>query len=174
MVRAAKSKSSRSSRSRSSASAEGKSAKDDVQSATATNGGDGQELADAESLELEAVGNPWLAVLCAWLVPGAGHFYLQRKSRGLIFFAVVVSFVLLGVDLEGELVWSFESGLRIGATLASMGSGIAYGVLHFVLGYEGRILAPGYEYGSAFLLSAGLMNWLLMLDARDIALGRKP
>jgi len=30
-----------------------------------------------------------------------------------------------------------------------------------------------YEYGNTFLLVAGLLNYLVMLDAFDIAAGRK-
>ena len=37
----------------------------------------------------------------------------------------------------------------------------------------GTILSPTYEYGCAYLLTAGLMNLLLMLDSWDIASGRK-
>jgi hypothetical protein len=36
-----------------------------------------------------------------------------------------------------------------------------------------RVRIPTYEYGSTFLLTAGLMNLLLILDAFDIASGRK-
>jgi hypothetical protein len=54
-----------------------------------------------------------------------------------------------------------------------MGMGLAYFVLRFLVGYEGDLVAAGYEYGTAFLLTAGLMNWLLVLDCWDIAVGRK-
>ena len=51
--------------------------------------------------------------------------------------------------------------------------GIPYFVLQFVLGYRGDIHASSYEYGSAFLLTAGLMNLLVILDVWDIAGGHK-
>ena len=50
---------------------------------------------------------------------------------------------------------------------------VSYLLLRFVVGYSGDIVASGYEYGTAFLLTAGLMNWLLVLDCWDIVLGRK-
>ena len=37
----------------------------------------------------------------------------------------------------------------------------------------GTILSPTYEYGCAYLLTAGLMNLLLVLDAYDLAAGKK-
>jgi hypothetical protein len=45
--------------------------------------------------------------------------------------------------------------------------------LRFLLHYEGNVMAAGFEYGTAFLLTAGLMNWLLVFDAWDIARGYK-
>ncbi len=59
------------------------------------------------------------------------------------------------------------------ATLASLGSGAVHLVLKFLLGYEGNLIAPGYEYGTTFLRTAGILNLLLVLDAFDIARGRK-
>jgi hypothetical protein len=54
-----------------------------------------------------------------------------------------------------------------------MGMGLPYFVLRFYLHHRGEVLAVGFEYGFAFLLTAGLMNLLLVLDAWDIARGRK-
>ncbi len=34
-------------------------------------------------------------------------------------------------------------------------------------------MAVTYEYGNAFLIVAGLLNMLVVLDAWDIAVGRK-
>ena len=54
-----------------------------------------------------------------------------------------------------------------------MGMGLPYFLLRYLAGYTGEVIAPGYEYGTAFLLTAGLMNLLLVLDAWDIARGKK-
>ncbi len=54
-----------------------------------------------------------------------------------------------------------------------MGMGVPYFLLRLVFGYHGDLLSATYEYGSAFLLTAGLMNLLVVLDAWDIAHGRK-
>ena len=63
--------------------------------------------------------------------------------------------------------------IRILATLGCLGSGLPVLVLRFGWGYEGVVEAAGYEYGGAFILSAGLMNLLLILDVWDIATGTK-
>lgn len=124
--------------------------------------------------------NPYVAALVAWLMPGAGHLMLGRIGRGLLFFALVVAMLAIGLMLEGKL-WSVEGSLQalestrflyLLGTLGCAGSGIPFAVLNAV-GYTGDLVAPGYEYGGAFVLTAGLMNLLLVLDAWDIARGAK-
>ena len=119
-------------------------------------------------------GSAAVAVLSAWLVPGLGHFYLGRRLRGLAFFVLVLAAILVGCRLEGNL-YQVVSGqpLTILATLASMGMGFAYFLLRYFFHYQGNIIGAGYEYGTAFLLTAGLMNLLLVLDAWDIVRGKK-
>ena len=119
-------------------------------------------------------GNPHLAAAVAWLLPGAGHFYLGRWRRACAFLALVLVALVIGYQLEGRAPWIFSGPpLSILATLGCLGSGVPYLWLHLGLGYQGTVEAAGYEYGSAFILTAGLMNLLLILDAWDIATGRK-
>ena len=112
--------------------------------------------------------------LAAWLVPGAGHFLIGRRQRALIFFSIIFSAVAIGCSLQGNLYRVVPNEpLTILATLGSMGMGLPYFVLRYLLGYQGSVIAPGYEYGSAFILTAGLMNLLLILDIWDLVRGRK-
>jgi len=117
----------------------------------------------------------WIAVVLAWVFPGLGHAYLRRPRTALVYAAVVTATFVLGMSFQGRL-YSIEPGqpLSILATFAVYGAGL--------LNIAGRLLSdsPGgtvlsvtYEYGCAYLLTAGLMNLLLMLDAFDIAVGRK-
>ena len=114
----------------------------------------------------------YLGLVLAWLVPGAGHVFLGRRARGLAFFAIVLATVALGCTLQGELYRGIGQPLTTLATMACAGMGLPYFVLYGT-GYTGNIDAAGYEYGKAFLLTAGLMNILLILDAWDIARGEK-
>jgi len=119
-------------------------------------------------------GNAAVAVLSAWLVPGLGHIYLKRRLRGLAFFVLVIVSMLVGCSLEGNLYRVVPGQpLTILATLGSMGMGFPYFLLRYALHYQGNIMGAGYEYGTAFLLTAGLMNLLLVLDAWDIVRGKK-
>lgn len=115
------------------------------------------------------------SMFLAWAIPGAGHLYLGRRGRALIFFAVVVLMFLIGVSIDGSLytfATSRGSWLKLLASLASMGSGLLYFVAKRV-GVPGDVVSATFEYGSTFTLTAGLMNLLLVLDCFDIARGAK-
>ncbi|MEO8430865.1 MAG: DUF6677 family protein [Acidobacteriota bacterium] len=119
--------------------------------------------------------NPWIAVLLAWIFPGLGHAYLGRRRTAVVYALVVTLTFVLGMSFQGRL-YTIEPGqpLSILATFAVFGAGllnIAGRVLSETPG--GNVLAVTYEYGCAYLLTAGLMNLLLMLDAYDLAVGRK-
>jgi len=115
-----------------------------------------------------------MAVALAWLVPGLGHVYLKRAVRGLIFFALVIVALAVGCSLQGNLYRPVPGQwLSYLATFAEIGTGVPYFVLRYGMHYEGQQEAPGFEYGTAFLLTAGLMNLLLVLDVWDIGSGQK-
>jgi hypothetical protein len=115
-----------------------------------------------------------MAMALAWLVPGLGHVYLKRAVRGLIFFALVMISLGIGISLQGNLYQPIRGQwLTYLATFGQACSGIPYFVLRYGFHYQGQQEAAGYEYGTAFLLTAGLMNLLLVLDTRDIASGQK-
>lgn len=115
------------------------------------------------------------AMVLAFLVPGAGHFYLGRRGRAIAFFCIVVFMFALGLSIDGDLYTIGHSGgslLRLLASLGSMGSGILY-FAAAAMGAHGDVTSITYEHGTAFTITAGLMNLLLMLDSFDIAEGRK-
>lgn len=116
-----------------------------------------------------------LAMALAYVVPGAGHFYLGRRARALAFFAIVLFMFVVGVTIDGTLYTLRESHgqlLTVLASVGSMGSGAFY-FLANALGSHGSITSMTFEYGRTFTLTAGLMNLLLVLDCWDIATGRK-
>lgn len=117
--------------------------------------------------------SPHLAAAFALILPGAGHFFLGDRRRGLLLGGLIFLCLFIGCRLEGLLMWQFGgSPLLVLGTLGSAGAGLPFLVLHFA-GYTGNPTAAGFEYGASFLLSAGLLNWLLVLDAWDRGWGRK-
>ena len=116
------------------------------------------------------------AAALAWIFPGLGHFYLRRPRTAILYAAIVTATFLLGLSFQGRL-YTPEPGqpLTILATFAVYGAGLLNIAARLMSASpNGSILSVTYEYGCAYLLTGGLMNLLLMLDAYDIAVGRKP
>jgi len=124
-----------------------------------------------------------LAVIAAWLVPGAGHLVLGRKGRGLLFFCTIVGAFALGLALHGRLFWPTLADpptmvrfdlITLLWFFAQIGAGLCY-VLSYVfgIGIDPQPWAPTYEYGNTFMFLAGLLNYLVIHDVFDIAAGRK-
>ena len=116
-----------------------------------------------------------LAMILAYLVPGAGHFYLGYRARAAAFFAIVVALFVIGLSIDGSLYSLAESGgalLKMLASLGSMGAGALYFIAR-AMGPHGDVRSITFEYGTTFTLTAGLMNLLLVLDCFDLAEGRK-
>lgn len=118
------------------------------------------------------------AVLLAWLVPGGGHFLLKRPARGAILGASVAIVFLLGLMMRGTL-FQPEGGdllttvIYYGGFIGDLLAGILY-FLTVWLGYSQPDM-PGHvhDYGTKFLVAAGLLNLLAIMDAYEIATGRK-
>ena len=114
------------------------------------------------------------AAALAWVVPGAGHLWLGRRQKGLVFLVAIPVMFAIGLWLEGRL-FPFEPGqpLVLLAALADLGNGLPY-LIATVGGFgEGRVVARTFEYGNTFTIVSGLLNMLVCLDAYDVALGRK-
>jgi hypothetical protein len=118
--------------------------------------------------------NPYFICLAAWAIPGAGHLWLGRVQKGLVFLIALPSMFTTGLWLEGRL-FPFDLGqpLVALAALADVGIGVPYFVAEFMGAGGGRVIAESFEYGNAFLIVAGLLNMLVVLDAFDVAEGRK-
>lgn len=117
-------------------------------------------------------------VLLAWLVPGAGHFYLKKTIRGLLLGASVLCMFLLGIMMRGAMFEPMSGDLLTtiiytGGFVADMMSGVLY-LLTVWLGYsQPEIAGHVHDYGTKFLVAAGLMNVLAMVDVFEIVSGRK-
>jgi hypothetical protein len=118
--------------------------------------------------------HPTLISLAAWLVPGGGHLWQGRRQKGLVFLVAIPLMFGVGLWLNGRLFPFEVAQPLVGlAAVASVGNGWAY-LVATVLGLgEGVVTAASYEYGNTFIIVAGLLNTLVVLDAYDIALGRK-
>ena len=121
----------------------------------------------------------WLpAVAVGWLIPGGGHLLLKRSGRGLLLMAAIVSMFLCGIMMGGAM-FQPQSGdlltilINTGGFVGDVFSGILY-LLSVWLGYnQPDVAGHVHDYGTKFLVTAGLLNLLAMVDAFEIAAGRK-
>jgi hypothetical protein len=115
-----------------------------------------------------------LICLAAWAIPGAAHLWLGRRVKGLIFLVILPLMFAIGLGIEGRL-FPFQTAdpLACLAAAADMGIGAPYFIAD-ALGYGlGQARSVTYEYGNAFVIVAGLLNMLVVIDAYDVAAGRK-
>lgn len=124
-----------------------------------------------------------IAVAAAWLVPGAGHLVLGRFKRAALFFGVIAGSFIFGLLLNGRLFWPavaepptklYFDLVTVLWSFAQVGAGLCY-VVPYVLGIgtEFHAQAATFDYGNTFMILAGLLNYLVIHDAFDIAAGRK-
>jgi hypothetical protein len=128
-------------------------------------------------IESKAMNLPVTLAICfgGWLIPGLAHILIGRWIRGLIFAACVFLMFGLGLAMHGKLYdLQFDEPLHVFAFIANIGTGLPYWVAtHFDLGV-GTMNWPSYDYGTTYLWVCGLLNYLIILDAFDIAQRRKP
>jgi hypothetical protein len=116
------------------------------------------------------------ACILAWLLPGAGHFYLRRHRKGAVFLGAIGALFVLGLAMDSrlQLTTGLDDILASLFSLAQMAIGVPYLVAR-MLGFDaGQVTSVTFEYGNTFTAVAGLLNVLVVLDAYDIAVGRKP
>ena len=81
---------------------------------------------------------------------------------------------VIGLLLEGRIFpFEFSEPLVALAAIADIGLGVPWILARMMGAGAGVVTATTYEYGNTFLIVAGLLNFLVVLDAFDIAMGRK-
>jgi hypothetical protein len=136
-------------------------------------------MAKKESKEPMPPLGVWMPpVVLGWLVPGGGHFLLKRSGRGLLLLLSVTLMFLAGLMMRGAM-FQPQSGdlltilINYGGFVGDLASGILYLAASW-LGYnQPDVAGHVHDYGTKFLVTAGLLNVLAMIDAFEIAAGRK-
>jgi hypothetical protein len=114
------------------------------------------------------------ALIVGWLVPGAGHLLTGRWVRALLLFVSISAMFWLGIAMQGKL-YAPNTGdlLDVLGFAGDLGNGLFYAL--------GRILGLGNtavqtataDYGTKFIVVAGLLNFISAVDAHNLRIGRK-
>ncbi len=123
--------------------------------------------------------NVWiLPVLAAWILPGGGYFLLKKTGRGMLVLGSIFLMFLFGLFMRGAMFVP-EGGdmltmlITYGGFVADLASGLLYFGASF-FGYAQPDMAGAvHDYGTKFLVTAGLLNILAMTDVYEIAVGKK-
>jgi hypothetical protein len=115
-----------------------------------------------------------VAPAVGWLIPGAGHMLQKRWIRGGLLFVSIVTLFLLGLGMQGR-IYKPNGGdiLDILGFVGNVGAGALY-VLSAALDWgQGAIQFATADYGTKFMIVAGLLNFIAVADAYHIAIGKK-
>jgi len=116
-----------------------------------------------------------VAPIAGWLIPGGGHFLLKRWGRGLLLMASVTTMFVLGIFMQGK-VYTANTGdiLDMLGFVGDLGAGALYMITRFMEWGRGSIQLASADYGTKYIVVAGLLNVISAVDAYHIAIGEKP
>ena len=114
------------------------------------------------------------SLFLGWIIPGLGHLFQKKYWRAGVFFVCITLMFTLGLYLEGR-IYSFqtENPLTILGFFSDLGIGLYYFLAKVFSFGLGNLKSTTFEFGTAYIAGAGLLNFLVALDALDIALGKK-
>ena len=115
----------------------------------------------------------YLPLIAGWLVPGAGHFLLRKWGRGALLAASILGMFGTGLAMDGQIHTGAHDILDMLSMAGDLGTGILY-LLSRVMGW-GTTLVQGTtgDWGSRFIVVAGLLNVISAVDAHNLRTGRK-
>jgi hypothetical protein len=118
--------------------------------------------------------NSIVVLIVGWLLPGAGHFMLKKWWRGLLLFTSVIAMFVLGIMMQGK-VYTANTGdiLDMLGFVGDVGSGVLYFAAQIMDLGRGAIHIAVADYGTKFIIVAGLLNIMAAIDAHHIAIGKK-
>ncbi|HMG01961.1 MAG TPA: DUF6677 family protein [Edaphobacter sp.] len=117
---------------------------------------------------------PVVILIAGWLIPGAGHFLLKKWIRGTLLFVSILAMFGIGIALKGKVYGPNTAELLDMLNFAGdLGNGLLYVAARvFDLGQAAEQVAIA-DYGTKFIVVAGLLNIIAAVDAHSLAIGRK-
>jgi len=112
-------------------------------------------------------------LLAGWLVPGAGHFIQRKWIRGSLLLVSIGGMFVLGIAMQGKLYTSAHDILDMMGFIGDLGTGLFYLVSRQLSLGADSIQVTTADYGTRFIVVAGLLNVIAAVDAHNLATGRK-
>ena len=128
------------------------------------------KAAPAENVSAMSV----LAPAVGWLIPGAGHMIQKRWIRGVLLFISIVTLFLVGLGMQGR-IYKANGGdiLDILGFVGDVGAGALY-IISLAMDWgQGAIAFATADYGTKFMIVAGLLNFIAIAVAYHIAIEKK-
>ena|SRR5277367_3033841 len=115
----------------------------------------------------------YLPLIAGWLVPGAGHFLLRKWGRGALLAASILGMFTLGVAMQGKIYANAHEILDFLCLAGDLGNGLLYFVSRALsLGADSAQVTTA-DWGTRFIVVAGLLNVIAAVDAHNLRTGRK-
>jgi hypothetical protein len=115
----------------------------------------------------------YLPLIAGWLVPGAGHFLLRKWYRGALLAVSILGMFSLGIAMQGKLHSSAKDILDLLSLVGDLGNGLVYFVSRAMgLGAD-SVQVTVADWGSRFIVVAGMLNVIAAVDAHNLRTGRK-
>ena len=115
----------------------------------------------------------YLPLIAGWLVPGAGHFLVGRWVRGALLGASIICMFALGMAMQGKLYTSAQDILDMLGVAGDLGNGLLFLVCRALGVGATQVQVVTADYGTKFIVVAGLLNVIAAVDAHNLRTGRK-
>lgn len=115
----------------------------------------------------------YLPLIAGWLVPGGGHFLLRKWGRGALLAASILGMFALGLAMQGKVYANAHDILDILGLAGDLGNGLPYVISRFLDLGDVQVQVTTADYGTRFIVVAGLLNVIAAVDAHNLRTGRK-
>ncbi len=115
----------------------------------------------------------YLPLIAGWLIPGAGHFLLGKWGRGALLAGSVLGMFVTGLALNGKVYANAHDILEVLGLAGDLGNGLVYFVSRLAGWGADQVMVTTQDWGTRFLVVAGLLNVIAAVDAHNIRTGRK-
>jgi hypothetical protein len=116
----------------------------------------------------------YLPLIAGWLFPGAGHFLLKKWGRGALLCVSILGMFFMGIAMKGKIYSSAQDILDMLGFVGDLDNGLIFFLSRvFGLGAD-QVMVTTADYGTKFIVVAGLLNVIAAVDAHNLRTGRKP